>query len=43
MILAAQAVGEGLLGPARASVAAFTLGLLVTFLAVSINSRIIRA
>jgi len=43
MILAAQAVGEGLLGPARASVAAFTLGLLVTFLAVRINTRLIRA
>ncbi len=43
MTLAAQAVGEGLLGPARASVAAFTLGLLVTFLAVRINTRLIRA
>ena len=43
MDVAVQAVGEGLLGPARASVAAFTLGLLVTFLAVRINTRLIRA
>jgi lysyl-tRNA synthetase class 2 len=43
MNVAVQAVGEGLLGPARASVAAFTLGLLVTFLAVRINTRLIRA
>ncbi|MCX6371768.1 MAG: hypothetical protein NTX16_01585 [Actinobacteria bacterium] len=43
MTLAAQAVGEGFLGPTRASVAAFTLGLLVTFLAVRINTRLIRA
>jgi len=43
MIVAAEAIGEALLGPARASVAAFTLGLLVTFLAVRINTRLIRA
>ena len=43
MNVAVQAVGEGLLGPARAAVAAFTLGLLVTFLAVRINTRLIRA
>jgi len=43
MDVAVQAVGEGLLGPARAAVAAFTLGLLVTFLAVRINTRLIRA
>jgi len=43
MTLAIQAVGEGLLGPARASVAAFTLGLLLTFLGVRINTRLIRA
>ena len=43
MTPAIQAVGEGLLGPARASVAAFTLGLLLTFLGVRINTRLIRA
>ena len=43
MIVAAEAIGEALLGAARASVAAFTLGLLVTFLAVRINTRLIRA
>jgi lysyl-tRNA synthetase class 2 len=43
MNVAVQAVGEGLLGPARASVAAFTLGLLLTFLGVRINTRLIRA
>ena len=43
MTLAIQAVGEGLLGEARASVAAFTLGLLLTFLGVRINTRLIRA
>ncbi len=43
MTVAVQAVGEGLLGEARASVAAFTIGLLVTFLGVRINTRLIRA
>jgi hypothetical protein len=43
MIVAVQAVGEGLLGETRASVAAFTLGLLLTFLGVRINTRLIRA
>ena len=43
MLLVADAIGEGLLGPNRAAVAAFTLGLLVTFLAVRINTRLIRA
>jgi lysyl-tRNA synthetase class 2 len=43
IIVAAEAIGEALLGAARASVAAFTLGLLVTFLAVRINTRLIRA
>ena len=43
MVIAAQAIGEGLLGETRASVAAFTLGLLLTFLGVRINTRLIRA
>ena len=43
MIVAVQAIGHGLLGDARASVAAFTLGLVVTFIAVRINTRLIRA
>ena len=41
--MAAQAIGEALLGESRAAVAAFTVGLLVTFLAVRINTRLIRA
>jgi lysyl-tRNA synthetase class 2 len=43
MIVAVQAIGQGLLGETRASVAAFTLGLLLTFLGVRINTRLIRA
>ena len=43
MILAMEALGEGLLGPGRAAVAAFTLGLLLTFLGVRLNTRLIRA
>ena len=43
MVIAAQAIGEGLLGEARASVAGFTVGLLLTFLGVRINTRLIRA
>ena len=38
-----QAIGQGLLGESRAAVAAFTIGLLVTFLGVRINTRLIRA
>jgi lysyl-tRNA synthetase class 2 len=43
MTVAAQAIAEGLLGETRASVAAFTLGLLLTFLGVRLNTRLIRA
>jgi lysyl-tRNA synthetase, class II len=43
MTLATQAIGEGLLGESRAAMAAFTIGLLVTFLGVRINTRLIRA
>jgi hypothetical protein len=43
MILAMDALGEGLPGPGRAAVAAFTLGLLLTFLGVRLNTRLIRA
>ncbi len=43
MTVAVQAIGEGMLGEARASIAAFTVGLLVTFIAVRINTRLIRA
>lgn len=41
--MAAQAIGEGLLGESRAAIAAFTLGLLVTFLGVRVNTRLIYA
>jgi lysyl-tRNA synthetase class 2 len=43
LTLATQAIGEGMLGESRAAIAAFTVGLLVTFLAVRINTRLIRA
>ncbi|HMK93136.1 MAG TPA: hypothetical protein VK576_09060 [Thermoleophilia bacterium] len=43
MTLAIDAVGEGLLGPGRAAIAAFTVGLLATFLFVRLNTRLIRA
>ena len=43
MTLATQAIGEGLLGESRSAIAAFTVGLLVTFLGVRINTRLIRA
>ena len=43
MTVATQAIGEALLGESRAAMAAFTLGLLVTFLGVRINTRLIRA
>jgi hypothetical protein len=38
-----EAIGESFLGPNRAAIAAFTVGLLVTFLGVRINTRLIRA
>jgi len=41
--LAIDAIGQSYLGPHRAAAAAFTIGLLVTFLAVRINTRLIRA
>jgi len=43
MDVGVDAIGEGLLGPNRAAVAAFTVGLLLTFLFVRINTRLIRA
>jgi lysyl-tRNA synthetase class 2 len=43
MITAVNAIGQHYLGEQRAAMAAFTLGLLVTFLAVRINTRLIRA
>lgn len=43
MLLAVHAVGENLLGPSRSAIGAFTVGLLFTFLAVRINTRLIRA
>ncbi len=43
MHLAVDAIGQSVFGPQRAAVAAFTIGLLVTFLAVRINTRLIRA
>ncbi len=41
--LAVEAIGEGMLGSGRAAIAAFTLGLLLTFLFVRVNTRLIRA
>jgi len=43
MTFAVDALGEGLLGPGRAAIAAFAIGLLVTFLGARINTRLIRA
>jgi len=43
MTLAVDALGEGLLGPSQSAVAAFTIGLLLTFLFVRLNTRLIRA
>ena len=43
MITAVNAIGQHYLGEQRAAMAAFTLGLLVTFIAVRINTRLIRA
>ena len=43
MIAGVEAVGEGALGPGKAALAAFIIGLLVTFLFVRINTRLIRA
>jgi lysyl-tRNA synthetase class 2 len=37
------AIAEGLLGASRAAIAAFTVGLLLTFLGVRLNTRLIRA
>jgi len=41
--VAVDAIGEGFLGPSRAAMAAFLLGLLLTFLGVRVNTRLIRA
>ena len=43
MYFAVNAIGEHYLGEQRAAMAAFTLGLLLTFLGVRINTRLIRA
>ena len=43
VLLAVGALGEHALGEARAELLGFTLGLLLTFLAVRINTRLIRA
>ena len=43
MHVAVSAIGEHYLGEQRAAMAAFTLGLLLTFLGVRINTRLIRA
>jgi lysyl-tRNA synthetase class 2 len=43
MVVAVDAIGEGLLGASQAAVAAFTVGLLLTFLGVRANTRLIRA
>jgi lysyl-tRNA synthetase class 2 len=43
MTIAVEAVGEEFLGPSRAAMAAFLLGLLLTFLGVRVNTRLIRA
>ena len=43
MYIAVDAVGAGWLGDARAATAGFLVGLLVTFLFVRINTRLIRA
>ena len=43
MTLAVDGLGEGLLGPSQSAVAAFTIGLLLTFLFVRLNTRLIRA
>jgi lysyl-tRNA synthetase, class II len=43
LYIAVSAIGEHYLGEQRAAMAAFTLGLLLTFLAVRINTRLIRA
>ena len=38
-----DAIGEGFLGPNKAAIAAFVVGLLLTFLFVRVNTRLIRA
>jgi lysyl-tRNA synthetase class 2 len=43
MNVAVDALGEGFLGPNKAALAAFIVGLLATFLFVRINTRLIRA
>ena len=43
MVVAVSALGESSLGEARAELLGFTLGLLLTFLAVRVNTRLIRA
>ena len=43
MLLAVRAIGQGAVGEARAELLGFTLGLLLTFLAVRVNTRLIRA
>ena len=43
ILLAVDAIGEGWLSPSRAAIAAFTVGLLLTFLFVRLNTRLIRA
>ncbi len=43
MYIAVSAIGEHYLGEQRAAMAAFTFGLLITFLGVRINTRLIRA
>ena len=43
MLLAVRAIGQGALGQARAELLGFTLGLLLAFLAVRVNTRLIRA
>ncbi len=43
MHIAVSAIGEHYLGEQRAAMAAFTIGLLLTFLGVRINTRLIRA
>ena len=43
LYFAVNAIGEHYLGEQRAAMAAFTLGLLLTFLGVRINTRLIRA
>ncbi len=43
VLLAVRAIGQASLGEARAELLGFTVGLLLTFLAVRVNTRLIRA